>query len=225
MNETLQRGRLRTWGMGIVLLVVGCALYKWWALNPKLFWDRNIWLALRMMLFVSAIGGWIKVARRDRKALEAKNRELHPAPLVSRGEYAVRTGEKVTLSALGAVLCTLAYIGIASTVITTLLCTALFFSGGIEGLDALRDAGIILVMGVSSFLMLKFSRGSFNKSHSIDAGIPLTQAEMNDLPPPDTLVRASQEPMQLQQATLLRAATETSEAHEEQLLRAADRQE
>ena len=37
----------------------------------------------------------------------------------------------------------------------------------------------------------------------------LTRANTADLPAPDSLVRASAEPMQEQQAVLLRAATET----------------
>lgn len=225
MDEYSKPNKLLAWGIGIAALLASLALYKVWTVNPKLFSDHNIWFAIRVLLTLGAVGTWIKVARRDRLALEAKEREGRPPHIVSRGEYAINTSEKVTLSALGAVLCTLAYIGIASTTITALLCTVLFFTGGVEGLDAFRDAGIVLVMGVSSFVMLRFSRGSFTKSHSIDAGIPLTQAEMNDLPVPDTLVRASQEPLQLQQATLLRPAVEIPEAHEEQLLRAASEQE
>ena len=54
----------------------------------------------------------------------------------------------------------------------------------------------------------------------IDPGVPLTRANTADLPAPDSLVRASAEPVQEQQAVLLRAATETAERHEEQLVRA-----
>jgi hypothetical protein len=54
----------------------------------------------------------------------------------------------------------------------------------------------------------------------IDPGIPLTRANTADLPAPESLVRASQEPQE-PQAVLLRAATETQEKHKEQLVRAA----
>ena len=55
----------------------------------------------------------------------------------------------------------------------------------------------------------------------VDPGVPLTRANTADLPAPDSLVRASAEPVQEQQAVLLRAATETQERHEEQLVRAS----
>jgi hypothetical protein len=55
----------------------------------------------------------------------------------------------------------------------------------------------------------------------IDPGVPLTRANTADLPAPDTLVRASEEPRQDEQSVLLRAATATAERHEEQLVRAS----
>ncbi len=225
MNENAQPSKLLVGGIGIATLIASLALYKLWTVNPSLFQDRNIWIALRVVMFVITAGTAYKYTLRDRLALQAKERAMRPPHIVSQGEHAVLTGEKVALSALGAVLCTLAYIGIASSVITTILFSVLLFTGGIPAYGALQSIGMFLVVGVSSFVMLRFSRGSFKKSHSIDAGIPLTRTEMNDLPAPDTLVRASQEPLQLQQATLLRPATETPEAHEEQLLRAANEQQ
>ena len=53
------------------------------------------------------------------------------------------------------------------------------------------------------------------------AGVPLTRANIGHLPAPDSLVRASAEPVQEQQSVLLRAATEGMERHEEQLVRAS----
>ncbi len=55
----------------------------------------------------------------------------------------------------------------------------------------------------------------------IDMGVPVTRVNAADLPAPDSLVRASQEPLQAQEGVLLRAATQTQDRHEEQLLRAA----
>ena len=54
---------------------------------------------------------------------------------------------------------------------------------------------------------------------------PLTRANTADLPAPDTLVRASSEPMQAQQAVLLRAAAEGQETPQEEMLRASVGQE
>ena len=54
-----------------------------------------------------------------------------------------------------------------------------------------------------------------------DAVVPLTRANTADLPAPDSLVRASSEPMQAQEAVLLRAAAEGQETPPEQLVRAS----
>ena len=57
----------------------------------------------------------------------------------------------------------------------------------------------------------------------IDPGVPVTRANNADLLAPESLVRASVEPTQEQQAVLLRAATpgvERDEEQKEQLLRA-----
>ena len=55
-----------------------------------------------------------------------------------------------------------------------------------------------------------------------EAVVPLTRANTANLPAPDSLVRASSEPLQTQEAVLLRAAAgEKQERHEEQLVRAS----
>lgn len=59
------------------------------------------------------------------------------------------------------------------------------------------------------------------KAQNINPGVPLTRANIVDLPAPDSLVRASTEPVQEQQAVLLRAATDTQEWQVEQLVRAS----
>jgi hypothetical protein len=74
--------------------------------------------------------------------------------------------------------------------------------------------GISLFFGYAGQLAIK-------EAKQTDPGVPLTRANTANLPAPDSLVRASAEPMQEQQAVLLRAATETQERHEEQLVRAS----
>lgn len=54
----------------------------------------------------------------------------------------------------------------------------------------------------------------------INLGVPLTRANTADLPAPDSLVRASTEPEQAQQAVLLRAAAKEQERQAEELVRA-----
>ena len=70
-----------------------------------------------------------------------------------------------------------------------------------------------------------FAAGKACLAHSrkIEPVLPLMAQTLNSLPAPDSLVRASQEPVQAQQAVLLRAARgEAQERQEsEQLLRAA----
>jgi hypothetical protein len=54
----------------------------------------------------------------------------------------------------------------------------------------------------------------------IDIGVPFTRANTADLPPADSLVRASDEPLQEQNSVLLRAATHGPETRPEELVRA-----
>ncbi len=72
--------------------------------------------------------------------------------------------------------------------------------------------GIILCR-VASTVSLKHAR-------KIHDSIPLTRANTADLPAPDSLVRASSEPLQEQQTVLLRAAVQGQETSSEQLVRA-----
>jgi len=78
-----------------------------------------------------------------------------------------------------------------------------------------------LFLGVASLLFL-FS-GAFTMHHirKIDIGIPLTRANTADLSAHDSLVRASQEPVQEQQSILLRPTMEADTSPPEQLLRAS----
>jgi hypothetical protein len=134
--------------------------------------------------------------------------------LVSKGEYVANVGKKAALSSSGASLYFLGLLGL------TMLLT--FFVLG----DA-RDWEVPLVMVFMSGLALVslgtayVGRRTLRKAVKLDAGIPFTHANTADLPAPESLVRASEEPMQEQQAVLLRAATQTQERHEEQLVRAA----
>lgn len=60
----------------------------------------------------------------------------------------------------------------------------------------------------------------FRVAKQVDVGVPLTRVNTADLPAPDSLVRASSQPVQAQEIVLLRASKETQDKHEEQLLRA-----
>ena len=81
----------------------------------------------------------------------------------------------------------------------------------------------ITILSVLNFMKIAISR--FREAKAIDAGVPLTRANSADLPAPDSLVRASSEPMQAQEAVLLRAVVKGQEKHEEHLVRASVGQE
>lgn len=79
--------------------------------------------------------------------------------------------------------------------------------------------------GYGSYRLFCYAKTSMKKAIRKENIVPLTRANTSDLPAPDTLVRASQEPLQAQGSVLLRAAVQTQDGHEEQLLRAAGGQE
>ena len=70
-------------------------------------------------------------------------------------------------------------------------------------------------------MLIRMSNAVLDRVDQMNNVVPLTRANTADLPAPESLVRASAEPVQEPQAVLLRAATTTQEKHEEQLVRAA----
>ncbi len=80
------------------------------------------------------------------------------------------------------------------------------------------------ILIVFPLMLIHFGVTAIKQSNQMNIGTPHTHANTADLPAPDTLVRASQEPMQTQEDVLLRASVETPEQHEEQLLRASGEQ-
>ena len=62
---------------------------------------------------------------------------------------------------------------------------------------------------------------AFNKSQQVETGVPLTRHNTADLPVADSLVRASSEPLQAQEAVLLRAAAEGQQKPTDEMLRAS----
>lgn len=76
-------------------------------------------------------------------------------------------------------------------------------------------------LGLLTYYFTRSAIHGIVRAKSIDPGVPLTRANTGDLPASDSLVRASEEPLQAQQNILLRAATETLESQEEELLRAS----
>ena len=78
-----------------------------------------------------------------------------------------------------------------------------------------------LVLGALIYILWKLSLAGLNYSEKTGDLLPLTRANLAEVPVFETLVRASQEPVQLQENILLRQAMEEQERHQEQLLRAS----
>ena len=76
------------------------------------------------------------------------------------------------------------------------------------------------LLGGGGIFILHLGRRAIREAKQMQAGVPLTRANIGDLPVPESLVRASSEPVQSLQAVLLRAATGTDTTSSEHLVRA-----
>lgn len=86
----------------------------------------------------------------------------------------------------------------------------------------LLECATIVTLSAGAWLFRKSALRILKQARQLDPGVPLTRANVADLPANDSLVRASQEPAQAHEGVLLRAASgETQAGQEGQLLRAA----
>ena len=161
------------------------------------------------------------------------HRKSHPLLLpktgkriVSKGTYAKAQGKRLLLCLVAAGFLFTAWIGfqLAVPVASTILhiYPALLYN---EAFRLLVFFTLPILIGIVVFLIGRRGMRSIERAVHIDAGIPLTRANTADLSAPDSLVRASSEPLQAQEAVLLRAATEGQETPPEQLVRASVGQE
>lgn len=88
----------------------------------------------------------------------------------------------------------------------------------------MSEAIFVILAPPLVIVLLSLWYGSRRSWKTVRTMQPINFANTADLPAPDTLVRASQEPEQAQEAVLLRASVEKQEQHEEQLLRASGEQ-
>lgn len=141
---------------------------------------------------------------------------MKPEPgkrIVSKGRYAIQITQKAVWSALGVILFMVSFI--------LLLGACLLVPKAFSANNPLLGVIIGIVMLGAALHIYLSSLDTIKKVKSVATGIPLTRANIADLPLPDSLVRASQEPLQAQKTILLRAASEKPETHEEELLRAS----
>lgn len=135
--------------------------------------------------------------------------------IVSKSEYAATMGKKIALSSYGV---THLFFCILFTLIAGILWISILLWSGRDDVDGMIVWGVICtLLAIATF---KYGTRAIKTSQNTDAGIPFTHANTSALPVTQSLVRASQEPLQAQKAVLLRAAAETSEKQEE-LLRAS----
>ena len=92
---------------------------------------------------------------------------------------------------------------------------------GWEGVSFLCFAVLCIVFGCLACMSGLYAARTLKEVAKTNPALLLTRANTADLPAFESLVRASQAPIQAQKSILLRAATETSEKYEEQLLRAS----
>jgi hypothetical protein len=138
--------------------------------------------------------------------------------IVSKEQYLVNTGKKATLSSFGAVV---VLFGILGAVISCMTFIPMFRDD--QHWSSLWPFLLAVVfIGCAGSLGLLYMGGkAIKEGIEIDAGVPLTRANTADLPAADSLVRASEQPLEEQQAILLRAATSGTDTPAEELVRAS----
>ncbi len=98
---------------------------------------------------------------------------------------------------------------------------------GVVGWGLLNGITIQKIIVGTYLIMISFAANQAGKyyikrSHAIEPVVPLTRANAADLPAPDSLGRASEQPTSNPQSELLRAAAQGESTPAEQLLRPID---
>ena len=141
--------------------------------------------------------------------------------IVSKGVYASHVSRKATLSSSGITLCTIGGTGLIIACLITLLVMVKGFSWQGVFLIIAFD----LIVGSCSAALVRYGLKAVREARDIAPVVPLTRANTADLPAPDSLVRASQQPTQEQEVTLLRAAAQGFATPIEQLVRPTEQQD
>ena len=141
--------------------------------------------------------------------------------VVSKGAYAAAVGNKAALSSFGVSMMFIGFFGILSVCLIAVL---LLFNR--PALDTLLLLVLFVgVVGTGSGVLVTIGMHSVQEAKQAETGIPFTRANIANLPAPESLVRASAEPVQAQESVLLRAAIQGHDTPPEQLMRAVNGQE
>jgi len=135
--------------------------------------------------------------------------------IVSKSQYVQALSKRLGLTSMGCGLMILTYL----CGVTAIFLISPQILGGLIGFAASMGFGLL------ACALGKWSFDSFRRAKTIDPGVPLTQKVVETLPAEESLVRASEEPTQTQQAILLRAATPDDSTPSEQLVRPTGEQE
>ena len=142
--------------------------------------------------------------------------------IVSKGEYAKVQGQRAGLRSGALVLYLVALFFLLKAVSCLMALLYMLLTGRAITFETAVYTVLFLLMGTGAHFFRKWAKGNMRRASEMGKIVPLTRANTADLPAPDSLVRASAEPVQEQEAVLLRAATAGMERHEEQLLRAVE---
>ena len=135
--------------------------------------------------------------------------------IVSKKAYVAEISSKTTLASFGLGVF---LFGVFCALVTLVFIIAMLFSPSLSMLPICLM--MIAMFGGGSAYLLYFGRRVVREAKEIQVGVPLTRANIGNLPVGESLVRASSEPAQEQQATLLRAAMSVDTTPAEQLARA-----
>ena len=131
--------------------------------------------------------------------------------IVSKGEYARQVVTKSILLFLGAI--------VSINIFVCLRNLLRLWLTRPEGIPVSIGFAFICVAAVMLACYGLTMATAIRGVRRIHVDVPLTRANTANLPAPDSLVRASSEPMQVQQTVLLRAAAEGMETPPEQIAR------
>jgi hypothetical protein len=155
--------------------------------------------------------------------------------IVSRGAYAVSVGKKVSGLSSGVLFVLLGtFAALAGISLALFSCLYPFVGNSpdwgssdtglsvmVLGVFEMVGLGVLGIFGVGSAVLIITGKKLLKGAKQLEPVVPLTRANIADLPAPESLVRASAQPVQEPQAVLLRAATETQATPPEQLVRAS----
>lgn len=140
--------------------------------------------------------------------------------VVSKKAYARNMGRKASTASAGIVLFVISLVaGLMSIGILTEMTSDVLAHRLPLRLSLLMFV-ITGLLGSGAIFLIRLGRRAVREAREIDAGVPLTRGNIGNLPVRESLVRASNQPVQEQKTVLLRAATSANTTPAEQLVRA-----